>query len=111
MFIQKVILNLNKLPQPVKISSIVYIGCLICYNTYGTYDDSTIYLNKYREGKLTDLIEYDSEINSIKTDLDAAKYGANINFLERLWYSIVWPIILIQNTVPAIVLGLNPKKN
>ncbi len=106
----KIIVIFKELPKPVKLSSGLYISCILGYNIYGTYTDSKIYLDKFREDKLKDLGITDNEKKEIKTDWDAVKFGANSRCLERLWDSIVWPITGITNLVPAIVLMLNPPK-
>ncbi len=108
--IGKFVVIFKELPKPVKLSSALYVTCILGYNIYGTYSDSKTYLDKFREGKLEDLGISDYQKNHIKTDWDAVKYGANSRCLERLWDSIVWPITSIKNLVPAIVLMLNPPK-
>jgi hypothetical protein len=102
MIIGKFLVYYKQLPQPIKLSSIVYLSCLLGYNLFGTYNDSKIYLDKYRKGEL--------EKKDLKSDWDAVKYGANYNFLERLFESLIWPVTTINNIIPAIVLALNPPK-
>ena len=100
----------KELPKSVKLSSALYVTCILGYNIYGTYTDSKTYLDKFKEVKLEDLGLNDYQKNHIKTDWDAVKCGANSYCLERLWDTIVCPITSIKNLVPAIVLMLNPSK-
>jgi hypothetical protein len=103
-----IVVLFKELPTPIRKTTILYGCCLVGYNIIGTYIDSKLYLNKYREGNLHEIID-EYKVKQIKNDWDAVKFGAGIHFYERLWDSIVWPINLIQNTVPVIVLLLNPK--
>lgn len=97
------IVFIKELPDPVKYSSFVYIGCLLVYNASGSYIDAKRYLKKYRENNLAN-----SEITS---DWDAVKYGANLNCGKRLWNSIVWPITITNDIIPWLVLTFNKKTN
>lgn len=107
--IKKIIVNFKELPKPVKLTTIGYFTCLFGYNIYGTYIDSKTYLEKFREGNLTTIDRFNRyDIEMIKNDWDAVKYGANSHCSERLWDSIIWPITLITNIIPATVLALNP---
>ena len=98
----------KQLPDAVRLSTKLYFGCLLGYNIVGTYLDSKMYLEKYRTRRLVDLDLSTNQIENIKTEWDAVKYGANSRALERLWDSIVWPVTTIKNIVPAIVLMMNP---
>lgn len=109
MQIGKFLVNFKELPRYIKVSSI-YFSCIFGYNVCGSYIDSKNHLEKYREGKLKDLIYSDYDIDNIKTDWDAVKYGANVNFFDRFLNSLIWPITTIDNMVPCIVLALNPSK-
>ena len=100
MSLSRFLVTFRELPRPIKWSSMVYITCGISYNIVGTYIDSKVYLQKYRNG-----IECHS---SVTNDWEATKFGANENSFGRLWDSIVWPINVITNVVPSIVLTLNP---
>ncbi len=108
--IGEIVVIFKELPKPVKLSSALYVTCILGYNIYGTYYDSKTCLDKFREGKLGELGIDNYQKKQIKTDWDAVKYGANYRCLERLWDSIVWPITSITNLVPSIVLMLNPPK-
>ncbi len=98
----------KQLSSPIRLTTIVYFSCLLGYNIVGTYMDSKIYLDKYRTRRLVELNLSTNEIESIKSDWDAVKYGANSRALERLWDSIVWPVTTVKYIVPAIVLTMNP---
>lgn len=109
MAFDKLFVTFKALPSPVRMTTIVYISCLLGYNMFGTYFDSKIYLLKYREGNLHEIGVNSKQIDDIRNDWDAVKYGATNNALDRLWDSLVWPITSITNIVPAVVLALNPR--
>lgn len=102
MYINKFIFAYKELPKPIKRSTLIYLLCLFGYNIFGSYRDSKFYLDKFREGSLKE--------TKIKSDWDAVKYGASVNFGQRMFDSLVWPITTINNTIPALVLALNPPK-
>lgn len=108
MAFNKLFVTFKSLPSPVRTTTIVYTSCLLGYNIFGTYVDSKLYLNKYREGNLHELGVHSRQIDEIRNDWDAVKYGAKANALNRLWDSLIWPITSITNIVPAVVLVLNP---
>ena len=92
----------NELPKNTKYLLYFYIGSLFTYNTISTYIDSKNKLLKFRTNKLDSY----QKIN-IKNEWDAVKYGASENFLPRLINSILWPINVISNVIPYIVLTFN----
>jgi hypothetical protein len=100
-----VFINISK---SYKTNLVLYFG-IACGNLLiGISDDSTTYLNKFRQKNLTC-----DETERIQTDEDAAVYGAKSNIGNRIWYSTFWPIYLTTNLlttfVPFVVLQLNPK--
>jgi hypothetical protein len=64
--------------------------------------DAKNQLIKYRENKL-DIYEK----NQIRDEWTAVKYGANINFLGRIFNSLCWPAKIVTNFIPFMVLQLN----
>ena len=109
----KLFVKFMQLPAPTRITTIMYLSCLLGYNIIGTYADSTTYLNKYRleQQSLNKKECVGSEWSAVKSDWEAVKYGANHHLWERLFASIVWPITTIKNIVPSIVLMLNPPQH
>lgn len=73
----------KELPKPIKLTTIGYFTCLFGYNIFGTYIDSKTYLKKFREGKLKELNVDGYNIEKIKNDWDAVKYGAKAHSSER----------------------------
>jgi hypothetical protein len=101
----KFVVYFKELPKPVKLSTYIYVGSLLIYNCIGTWFDAKNKLIEFRENKL------DKEETKIITDeWNAVKYGANSNFGERLFNSIIWPVKIISDTIPFLVLQLNPPK-
>ena len=99
-----IIVYYKELPVKYKISSLCYVGGILLFNTYGCYTDSKNFLNKFRNNQLNN-----TEKETIKDEWTAVKYGANINFSERFFDSIIFPITTISNLIPSIVLLLNKK--
>jgi hypothetical protein len=100
------------MPEPVRLTTLIYFGSLLSWNTYFTYMDSKKCLELFRNNKITELGKEgvtNFQIANIKTDWDAVLFGATMNSGERLWDSIWWPLTAIQNIIPAIVLFLNKK--
>lgn len=89
----------------------VYVVSLLGYNICGTYIDAKKRLTQYRKGTFESNGTNFREVEKIKNEWDAVKYGASENTLERLWDSLLWPITIIKNTIPAIVLALNPNQD
>lgn len=103
-------MNMNKyttyfkqLPIPIQLSIYVYLGILLLYNVIGAWYDAKNKLIQYREHKLDNY-----EKKEIKDEWCAVKYGANYNFTERFFNSIIWPVKTITNIIPFMVLQLNP---
>ncbi len=99
------LVSFKNLSKPIRWTTITYISCIFGYNVIGTYDDAKSYLYKYRSGELL------NEKNIINSEWDAVKYGAQYNTFKRLYDSIIWPISIIENIIPTIVLALNPSSN
>jgi hypothetical protein len=100
MSLSRFIFTFRELPPKIKWSSMLYITSGISYNIFGTYVDSKVYLQKYRNGANCH--------SSVTNEWEATKFGANENAFERLLDSIVWPFNVITNVVSSIVLTLNP---
>jgi hypothetical protein len=78
----------------VKTTIIIYVSGVFSFNILGTYVDSKIYLNKYRQGNLNYI-----ERCRITNDWEAILYGSTYN--SYLYESLLWPLI-----TPSIVLLL-----
>lgn len=103
--IKNIHLFITQMPKPIRYTSIAYVGCVFIYNTFSSYADAKKYLHKYRNNLLNDYEE-----KHILSDWDAVKYGAQELWWERFWYSIVWPISVLENIVPSLVLYWNPSE-
>lgn len=97
------IIYFQQLPTPVQFSTCIYMSSFIAYNAGGTWLDAKNKLTQYRNNKLTD-----SEKKNIKDDWTAVKYGANEKFWERFLNSIIWPVKLMSDIIPFLVLQMNP---
>ncbi len=83
-----------------------YLGCAITYTVYHTYNDCNKLLSRYR-------IKNDEHIfkdKKLENDWQVCKFGAYMNFGENFFYSSVWPLTMILDFIPNIVLYLNPPK-
>lgn len=96
---------IKQLPKPVSYCGTIYLSCLLGYNGVASYMSAKRHLEMFRGDELKTLKP------PINTEWEAVKYGAYVNSGERLWNSIVWPVKLIENLVPWLVLTLNPKKD
>ena len=100
MSLSKILVTFGQLLPQIRWSSLLYITGGIGYNIFGTYVDSKLYLQKYRNGTINE--------SSVTNEWEAVTYGAGEHAFCRLWDSIFWPIILVTNIIPLIVLTLNP---
>ena len=96
-----IIVYLKQLQNPIKYTTLGYLGALVLYNTVSTFTDSK---------KSLDLHRQNSDKKKFDSDWEAVKYGAKEHFTERLFDSIVWPVTTIQDFIPYLVLKLNPPK-
>jgi hypothetical protein len=95
----------KQLPDSVKLSTNIYIGSVIGYNIGKSWIGAKNKLIEYRENKLT----YHEKEN-IKSELYAVKYGAEKFLVKTFFESIIWPVIIIPNIIPFMVLLSNPRK-
>jgi hypothetical protein len=79
-----------------------YLFGFVVFNIYGCYVDSLKCLNKFRTGNLFS----DDKISS---ELDAAIHGVKLNFCQRYVESVIFPVTVIGNIVPSVVLYFNKK--
>lgn len=106
-------LTFIELPQPVQLSTVVYIGFFFVYNVLETYKSSKRVLIAFREdpknkaGLLNNGLRA-NEADKIKNDWDAVEFGAYNKCWERFFDSLIWPFTFVRGTIPSIVLFLNP---
>jgi hypothetical protein len=114
--IKELVVYVKQLPTPIRYSTYAYLGGIILYNGIASYQDASHYLRLYNNNMLTDncvktiksVYNINKEANI--TDWDVVKYGANIHMGERLWDSIIFPLSVVNNLIPGLVLLLNKKK-
>lgn len=104
--IRTIIVRFHELPKPIKLSTYLYLGSILMYNSAAAYVDSKDAIEMFKAGKLT---REPNVINGapITTKWEAAKYGAKKNFCSNLRDAIIWPITTVSNIVPLIAVGLN----
>jgi len=90
----------NELSKSKQILITSYIASILMYNLYSSYVNSKNKLIKYRN----------NELSEIKNEWHAVKFGASEKFISRFLKSLIWPITLCSDIIPAVVLALNPKK-
>jgi hypothetical protein len=103
--IRVMFVKFQELPQPIRLSTIGYLGSILVYNAAAAYVDSADAIAKFQKGELTK--EPYTNGKPINTKWEAAKYGANKNFCENLWNSLIWPAKTVSKIVPMIAVGLN----
>lgn len=106
-------LTFIELPQPVRLSTVVYFCFFFAYNVLETYKSSKRVLIAYRQERKnkTNLLHIGlkaHEADKIKNDWDAVEFGAYNKCWERFVDSLIWPFTFVRGTIPSIVLFLNP---
>jgi hypothetical protein len=116
----------KSLPQPIKMTTYAYVSGLLSYNVGTAYMDSKKALNMYNSKTVPHIQDkYNGEYNYqednqriyyeklkiCNNDWEAAKLGASYFKWERLWSSIVFPITIVSDIVPSIVVALHGKKD
>jgi hypothetical protein len=96
----------TNLPTKYKKSTIIYVGGILTYNAFESYNNSKMYLEKYRADDLTN-----NEKEEVKNEWDAVKFGANHDAFERFFNSLIFPITITTNIIPMIVLMINKKND
>ena len=104
--IRVIFVKFPELPQPLRLSTIGYLGSILIYNAAAAYVDSKDAIDKFKAGELTKE-PYIINGRRITTKWEAAKFGANKNFGENMWNSLIWPVKTVSNIVPMIAVGLN----
>lgn len=84
----------------------LYVCSILLYNASLCWIDAKNKLIQYQENKLC---EYEKV--KIKNEWDAVKYGAYYNSVERFFETIFWPINIISNIIPYVVLNLYSKNS
>jgi hypothetical protein len=115
----------NSLPPPLKISTYFYLSGLLSYNVGQTFKDSKKALSMFNSKTIPHIQDkYNGEYNyqeenqrmyyeklkKCSNDLEAAKLGASYFQWERFWHSIVFPLTMVSDIVPTIVVSLHGKK-
>lgn len=91
---------LKQFLNQIKLTTIVYISSTLSYTCAKSYIDSKDYLIKYRNNNLCI-----SEVFEIKSELDAIRYGAKVNFAETFSNAMIWPYVGVVTIIaPSIVL-------
>jgi hypothetical protein len=112
-----IVVYFKSLPTPIKWSSYIYVLGLLSYNMGSAYIDSKNALDTHNSKQFTDKDSYNYDdtytrgLKLCRTEWDAAKFGASYNSMERLCYSIIFPVKLVSNIVPNIVVFMNKKNN
>jgi hypothetical protein len=91
--------------KPIKITGAIYIVSLLGYNIVSTYSDSKNALLEHRRCTSRDELAL---VSQYKNEWEAVKEGARKNMWERFTHSIIWPITTIRDSIPWVVLKLNP---
>lgn len=85
--------------------TIIYLGCILLYNIHISYIDSRTRLLEFRNRKSYHGLS--SEVDNIRNEWQAVKFGATENLYMNLYTSIIWPFTLIGNIIPYIVFKIN----
>ena len=119
------IVYFKSLPQPIKATTYAYVTGLLSYNVGKAYLDSKKALELYHSKQYTTCPEkydgsfnyelsaeenYHNQLKMCKNDWEAAKLGASYFKWKRLCDSIIFPITMVSDIVPSIVVALHGKK-
>ena len=120
------IVYFKSLPPPIKVSTYAYVTGLLSYNVGKAYLDSKKALELYHSKQYTTCPEkydgsfnyelnaeemYHNQLKKCSNDWEAAKLGASYFKWERWCDSIVFPITIVSEIVPSIVVALHGKKD
>ena len=100
--------------NPTKCIVGTYLIGSFSYTHIMTYSDAKCFLTNYRNNTLDDIYfviySYEKERlkDNIKNDWDAVRLGGNYRVVEHCFHSIIWPITILSDAIPALVLKLNP---
>ena len=104
----------NIYPKSLTYAFMGYAMGVISYNVVSIYNNAKNVLTYFRNNQLDkiDFIHSQFDKNflkeNVKDEWTAVKYGASYRSLSRLWDSIIWPITILSDAIPALVLKLNP---
>jgi hypothetical protein len=82
----------------------------ICYETYNVGKSELLEYRTIQDRNKSE-VPSNRTREKHKSDFDAVKYGCSYNSGERVWNGLLWPIEIYSNTIPHVVLALNPKDN
>lgn len=105
-YFRTIIVYYKELPKSIKYTTHLYFGTVLTYNAICAYYNSKQKLLDYRNDNLETYLK-----DKIKNEWAAVKYGASENTIERFFNSIIWPINIISDIIPSIVLQLNKSNN
>lgn len=102
-------LSIIKINKMIPTWAKVYFSGVVGFNIVKTYVDSKQILLHYRQ--------YEDDENSgmsrIKNEIDVVKFKAEKDIVIRLFDSLFWPvlgpILIINHTIPSVVVYFNPK--
>lgn len=98
------------LSAPVKYTSVGYLVLSVLYTSSCCYYNSKKTLNIFRNINIDENKNY-CEVNNIKSDYDACRFGAYHNFGYYFFHSIIFPFSVVSHSIPFMVLLFNPCNN
>lgn len=91
-------IKLHNVPQPLKLSTIIYITSSIFYTGYMSYNDGVKELRLYNESKVS---------SPYLNELDAIKNGCSKNSFDHFIKGITFPYSIISEVIPYVILKIN----
>lgn len=104
------IINYRFREPEVFIKCLYLSGFLICNFSY-SYSDAKKKLDEFRKKNYSEYLDVKDKQDAkyLDSQWSAVKYGAYQNFNSNFLYSLIWPLTMISDIVPYLVLKMNKK--
>jgi hypothetical protein len=87
-----------------KVLASVYVVGIVTYNAVGCYDSALQTLKRFDNKQL---LQHERHLT---TQWDAVKFGSSYQYGSRLFDSIIFPVTVVNNAIPLLVLKLHGRQ-
>jgi hypothetical protein len=103
--------KLQTAPRPVRLTLGAYLGIAAAHNVFCVYHNAKQELLDFRNNPK--YIQIDADLNKIpiKDEWAAVKFGARRMYWTNVVHSFSWPMNVVVDVIPYVVLMLNPNPN
>lgn len=110
----KLLQRLEQCHEKTRYTIIGYAGFAVLHNFVSNYNVGKNALDDYRYNKTNDNLTFSVTARGnyvkVKSEVDAIKHRISCGSFERFWNSVFFPITLIEEVMPAIVIATNKSK-